>query len=84
VLILSLVALGYVDEARLSDRAKAFVRSAIPSSVILLPVAFFFSVLTPTATTPNVLINLAYVGALVLVSGLSVLGIGLVRAGRAV
>jgi hypothetical protein len=79
LLILSLVALRYVDEANLSDGAKAFVRSAIPSAAILLPAAFFFSVLSPDATAPNGFIRLAYVGALVLAAGLLLLGVGLVR-----
>ncbi len=79
LLILSLVALRYVDEANLSDGLKAFVRSAIPSAAIFLPVAFFLSVLSPDATQPNGLINLAYLGAVVLAAGLLVLGVGLVR-----
>jgi hypothetical protein len=79
LLILSLVALRYVDEAHLSDRMKAFVRFAIPSAAIFLPAAFFFSVLSPDATTPNGFIRLAYVGAIVLAAGLLLLGIGLVR-----
>jgi uncharacterized membrane protein len=82
LLILSLVALRYVDEANLSEGVKAFVRSAIPSAAIFLPAAFFLSVLSPDATQPNGLINLAYVGALVLAAGLLCLGIGLVRIRR--
>jgi hypothetical protein len=78
-LILSLLALRYVDEANLSNGLKQYVRSSIPSTAILVPVAFFFSVLTPDATEPNGLINLAYVGAVVLVSGLVILGVGLLR-----
>jgi hypothetical protein len=80
LLILSLVALRYVDEARLGSGARWFVRAALPVSAILLPLAFFLSVLTPDATRPNALINLAYVGAVLLASGLIVLGVGLVRA----
>ena len=79
LLILSLVALRYVDEAALGEGARQFVRASIPSAAILLPVAFFLSVLSPDATEPNALINLAYVGAVVLVAGLLTLGIGLVR-----
>jgi hypothetical protein len=79
LLILSLLALRYVDEANLSNGAKTFVRGAIPSAAIFLPAAFFFSVLSPDATTPNGFINLAYVGALALAAGLLLLGIGLVR-----
>ena len=79
LLVLSLVMLRYVDEANLSDRLKAFVRSATPISAILLPLAFFLSVLSPDAQEPNALINLAYVGAVFLMAGVFVLGIGLIR-----
>jgi hypothetical protein len=77
LLILSLLALLYVDQANLSATWKQVVRAAIPSAAILLPVAFFLSVLRPTATRPNALISLAYVGAVVLTIGLIVLGVGL-------
>jgi hypothetical protein len=79
LLILSLVTLRYLDEANLSERLKRVVRSAIPSSAILLPAAFFLSVLSPDATRPNQLIYLAYVGAVVLAVGLVVLGVGLLK-----
>lgn len=79
LLILSLVALRYVDEARLSEGWKRYVRSAIPSAAILLPAAFFFSVLSPHATAPNGFINLAYVGAVILAVALVALGVGLIR-----
>jgi hypothetical protein len=52
LLILALVALRYVDEANLSEGLKRVVRSAIPTSAILLPAAFFLSVLSPNATRP--------------------------------
>jgi hypothetical protein len=78
-LILSLLALRYVDEANLSNGFKSYVRSSIPSAAILVPAAFFLSVLTPFAKEPNAFINLAYIGAVVLVSGLLILGIGLIR-----
>jgi hypothetical protein len=79
LLILSLLTLLYVDQAVLSDGWKAFVRLAIPTSAILLPAAYFLSVLHPDATRPNALINLPYVGTLVLTSGLIVLGVGLLQ-----
>ena len=82
LLVLSLVALRYVDEANLFERWKEFVCAAIPSAAILLPVAFFLSVLSPDATEPNPLINLAYLGAVVLTSGLIALGVGLLRGTR--
>ncbi len=82
LLILALLSLRYVDEANLSERAKQLVRVSIPSAAILLPIAFFLSVLRPDATEPNALIYLAYVGAVVLVTGLLTLGVGLVRRSR--
>lgn len=82
LLILSLVALRYVDEAELSDGLKRLVRLSIPSTALLLPAAFFLSVLSPSATEPNGFIYLAYVGAIVLTIGLLTLGIGLIRKRR--
>lgn len=79
LLTLALVALLYVDEAHLSDRWKGFVRTTIPLSVLFFPLAFFLSVLSPTATKPNGMIYLAYVGATLLFAGLLVLGIGYLR-----
>jgi len=81
LLVLSLVALRYVDETSLSPRLKWFVRLALPSAAILLPLGFFLSVIKPDATAPNGLINLAYAGAVVLAAGVLVLGVGLMRAG---
>ena len=78
-LVLSLVALRYVDEAVLSNASKNFVRWSLPAAAILLPVAFFLSVLSPNATEPNSLIYLAYAGAIVLAAGLITLGVGLLR-----
>ena len=79
LLILSLVALLYVDEANLSNAWKWVVKTFIPLAAIFLPAAFFFSVLSPGATKPNGFINLAYVGVGLLVTGLLALGIGLTR-----
>ncbi len=78
-LVLSLIALRYVDEASLSEGWKRYVRSSIPSAAILLPAAFFFSVLSPHVTQPNEFIYLAYLGAVVLAVGLLTLGVGLLR-----
>ena len=79
LLVLSLVVLRYVDEAALSGRMKWLVRYSIPAAAILLPVAFFLSVVSPDATEPNALIYLAYIGAISLAVGLLVLGVGLIR-----
>jgi hypothetical protein len=80
LLVLSLVALLYVDAADLSDGMKNFVTMAIPASAILVPAAFFLSVAKPDAEKPNGLINLAYAGFISLSIGLVVLGVGLLRA----
>ena len=58
------------------------VRYSSPLSVMLLPAALLFSVLTPEATKPNGLISLTYVGAVILAAGVSILGIGLIRKPR--
>jgi uncharacterized membrane protein len=79
LLVLSLVTLRYVDEAALPEGLKTLVRHSIPAAAILLPLAFFLSVLSPEATEPNAMIYLAYVGAVSLAVGLLTLGVGLVR-----
>src|SRR5918995_1829641 len=45
-LVLSLVALRYVDEATLSEGMKWVVRLAFPAAAILMALAFFLSVLS--------------------------------------
>jgi hypothetical protein len=79
LLVLSLVTLRYVDEANLPGWLRSFARHSIPAAAVLLPAAFFLSVLSPDATEPNAMIYLAFVGAVSLASGVLVLGIGLVR-----
>jgi len=81
-LVLSLVALRYVDEAALSESMRWVVRVAFPAAALLMALGFFLSVLTPEATEPNAMINLAYVVGLLLAVGLLVLGIGLIRGRR--
>jgi len=82
LLLLSLIALRYVDETGLSERARWFVRLAFPTAAVLLPVAFFLSVLMPQAREPGPIVYLAYAGAVVLASGMLTLAIGLLRTGR--
>ena len=79
LLVLSLVTLRYVDEANLPRWLKSVARHSIPAAAVLLPAAFFLSVLSPEATEPNALIYLAFVGAGSLALGVLVLGIGLIR-----
>lgn len=82
LLIFSLIGLRYVDDARLGKVGLEVARHAIPLAALLLPAAFFLSVLSPDATEPNAFIWLAPIGALALVLGMITLGIGLIRAPR--
>jgi hypothetical protein len=81
-LVLSLVALRYVDETTLSEGMRWVVRLSLPIAAILMPLAFFLSILSPEATEPNGLINLAYLGGVSLGVGVLVLGVGLIRGRR--
>ena len=74
--------LRYVDEARLSPLWRWIASAGAPAAAILIPAAFFLSVLSPDATEPNGLIYLAYPGALCLGAAVLTLGIGLIRAAR--
>jgi hypothetical protein len=80
ILILSLVALVLVDHAQLGDGWKQVVRTTIPGAAILVPAAFFLSVVRPRAERPGRIIVLAPIGAVVLAAGMLTLGIGLLRA----
>lgn len=82
-LLLALVMQRYVDDAALSPTWKWVARLSAPIAAILIPSAFFGSVLLPGATQPNGLIYLAYPGAAILALGVLTLGVGLVRAARA-
>ena len=81
-LVLSLVMLRYIDEAALSPFWKWLARTGAPIAAILIPAAFFLSVASPTATQPNGLMNLAYIGAVFLAAAVLSLGVGLIRAAR--
>ena len=82
-LVLSLVMLRYVDDALLSPFWKWLARTGVPIAAILIPAAFFLSVASPSATQPNGLINLAYPGAFFLAAAVLTLGVGLIRAAKA-
>jgi hypothetical protein len=81
-LILALVMLRYVDEAALSPFWKWVARLGAPVAAILIPAAFFLSVVSPRATEAGALIALVYPGAIALAAAVLALGIGLVRAAR--
>jgi hypothetical protein len=80
LLLLSLVAIVLVDDAELGDSWKQVVRTAIAVAALLLPIAFFLSIVRPDAERPNRLVNLAYLGAVSLTIGTITLGVGLLRA----
>ena len=81
-LVLSLVMLQYVDQAVLPPFWKWLARTGAPIAAILIPAAFFLSVVSPAATQPNGLMNLAYVGVVFLAAAVVSLGVGLIRAAR--
>ena len=78
-LVLSLVALRYVDEATLSEGMKWVVRLAFPVAAVLMALGFFLSVIPEQAREPNAMIYLTYVAGVVLAVGLLVLALGLIR-----
>jgi hypothetical protein len=78
-LVLSLVALRYVDEATLSEGMKWVVRLAFPVAAVLMALGFFLSVIPEQAREPNAMIYLTYVAGLLLAVGLLVLAVGLIR-----
>ena len=79
LLVLSLVALRYVDDAALSSGWAWIARACIPIAAVLMPLGFFLSVVSPTAQVPNAFIYSTYLGAGFLTLGVLVLGIGLLR-----
>ena len=80
LLLLSLVAIVLVDHAELADGWKQVVRTTIPAAALLLPIAFFLSIVRPDAERPTRLVNLAYLVAIALTIGTVTLGVGLLRA----
>ena len=81
-LVLALVMLRYVDEARLSAAWLWVARLGVPVAAILIPAAFFLSVASPDAREPNAILTLAYPGAAALAAAVLALGVGLIRAAR--
>lgn len=79
LLILSLVVLLLVDQADLTAGWQTVVRWTFPGAAILLPAAYFLSVLKRDAEQPTPIINLAYLGAVSLTTGMVTLGVGLLR-----
>ena len=81
-LVLSLVALRYVDETTLSEGMRWVVRLAFPLAAVLMALGFFLSVIPEDASEPNAMIYLTYVAGVVLAVGLLALAVGLIRGRR--
>jgi Ni,Fe-hydrogenase I cytochrome b subunit len=80
IVILSLVCQVLSDAAALPDSLLWMVRIGVPASAILISAGFFLSMPSPTATEPNGLLSLIYLGAALLAVSVVTLGIGLLRA----
>jgi hypothetical protein len=78
IVILSLICQLLADHAALPAAALWFVRAGIPAAALLIPGGFFFSAMDKDATSPNSLVKLIYIGALLLAVTLIVLGVGLI------
>lgn len=76
-IVLSLVALLYVDVADVSGAAGWIARNGIPLAAILMPAGFFLSAAGPGRTSPNRFIILLYLGLASLTAGVLALGVGL-------
>ncbi|MFD1543025.1 hypothetical protein [Nonomuraea guangzhouensis] len=77
LVLFSLVAMLYVDQADLSDGLKGLVRTLIVAAPILMPLGFFLSVVRPSDTKPSKLIWLTVAGGAGLAVGTLTLGVGL-------
>jgi hypothetical protein len=79
LLILSLVLLAFVDQTTLSGGLLLAARWLVPISAILIPAAFFLSVVRRDVQQPNALIYLAYLGFGTLTAGFLIVGLGLLN-----
>jgi len=77
--ILSLVCQLLADAAVLPTPWMWVARIGVPAAAILIPMGFFLSMTSPTATQANGLITLIYVGAVALAASVLTLGVGLLR-----
>ena len=78
--ILALVCQILADSATLPNPWLWLARIGVPLAAILIPAGFFLSMPSPTATQPNGLVSLIYVGIVTLAASVITLGIGLLRA----
>src|SRR5499427_8017338 len=73
--ILALVCQILADNAVLSPSWLWLARIGVPLAAILVPVGFFLSMGSPSATQPNGFVSLIYVGIVALASSVLTLGI---------
>ena len=78
--ILSLVCQILADAANLPTPWMWVARLGVPLAAILLPMGFFLSIASPSATEPNGLVALIYAGAAALAASVLTLGVGLLKA----
>lgn len=79
LVILSLIAQIFADHAGLNRFWEWFVRIGFPLSAILVSGGFFGAAAGENVTSPTSLIWLLYIGAILLMISLLILGIGLIR-----
>ena len=77
--ILSLLCQLLADSATLPPSLLWVARVGVPLAAILIPAGFFLSMPSPSATQPNGLVALIYVGIISLTASVVTLGIGLLR-----
>lgn len=77
LVILTLVALPYLDHTDYADGMKALIRTLLVAAPILMPLGFFLSIVRPTDTRPSKLIWLVPTGGASLTAGTLLLGVGL-------
>jgi hypothetical protein len=77
MVILSLLCQLFADSVVLPGGLHLLARLGVPCAAVLMPLGFFLSVASPVATRPNRLIGLIYVGALLVVTSVLTLGVGL-------
>lgn len=80
IVILSQVCQVLADAAMLPGPITWLVRGGVPLAAILIPLGFFLSVTSPTASQPGGAVGLIYAGAVVLAASVLTLGVGLLRA----
>src|SRR5579864_256304 len=75
IVLLSLICQVLADAASLPTPLLWVARIGVPLAAILMPLGFFLSMPSPTATEPNGMISLIYAGAAVLAVSVVILGI---------